>query len=347
MVRAASRSRCNAGRPADGARPAIVLQRVPVAKWLGVNVVLWGIATACTAAAKNYHGLLVARIFLGIFEAAIAPSLMLIGSMYYTKSEQAPRFSLWYCGLGVGQIIGGIVSFAFQKVHNPSFHGWRVMFIVLGLVTVLIGLATIFLLPDTPMKARFLSEAEKVALLRHVSVNETGISNKHYKLSHILEAVMDLQLWLMTILTILVSEIVLTRKLISRGWSNPMADEGGDFFFPFYDADLHLQRCRDNILGHIDQEFWLQFACVGAAEHAIRRRQHRFDVDRRLWRASDIESMGLARGLLYSRHPGRGTPVVSAAPQTSTIGGYLPGQLHRRHVDHHLSVDGVQLRRSY
>ena len=191
--------------PADGACPAIVLQRVPVAKWLGANVVLWGIATACTAAAKSYHGLLAARIFLGIFEAAIAPSLMLISSMYYTKSEQAPRFSLWYCGLGFGQIIGGLVSFAFQKIHNPTFQGWRVMFIVLGLVTVLVGLATIFLLPDTPMKARFLSKAEKVALLRHVSVNETGISNKHYKLSHVLEVVMDIQLWLMTILTILVS----------------------------------------------------------------------------------------------------------------------------------------------
>ena len=27
---------------------AMVLQKVPVAKWLGANIVLWGIATACT-----------------------------------------------------------------------------------------------------------------------------------------------------------------------------------------------------------------------------------------------------------------------------------------------------------
>lgn len=31
---------------------AIILQFAPVAKWLGTNVVLWGIAAACTAAAK-------------------------------------------------------------------------------------------------------------------------------------------------------------------------------------------------------------------------------------------------------------------------------------------------------
>ncbi len=179
-----------------------------MAKWLGINVILWGIATACTAAAKNYAGLLAARIFLGIFEAAIAPCLMLISSMYYTKSEQAPRFSFWYCGLGLGQIVGGIVSYGFQQVKNPGFEGWRIMFVVLGVVTVIIGALTIWILPDTPMKARFLSESEKVALLKHVSVNQTGITNKHFKLSHILEILMDVQLWLMTILTVLVSVFI-------------------------------------------------------------------------------------------------------------------------------------------
>ncbi|TKA72539.1 hypothetical protein B0A49_04233 [Cryomyces minteri] len=166
---------------------AIVLQKVPVAKWLGANVVLWGVATACTAAAHDYHSLLAVRIFLGIFEAAIAPSLMLISSQWYTKSEQAPRFSIWYAGLGLGQIIGGVLSFAFQQIkHHPALSGWRIMFVVLGCVTVTIGFVTIWLLPDTPMRARFLSEAEKVALLRHVAANQTGIANTRFKYSQIL-----------------------------------------------------------------------------------------------------------------------------------------------------------------
>ncbi|KAI9681266.1 MAG: hypothetical protein M1817_002548 [Caeruleum heppii] len=184
---------------------AFILQRVPAGKWLGANVVLWGIATACTAAARNYGGLLAARIFLGIFEASIAPSLMLISSMWYTKSEQAPRFSFWYCGLGFAQIMGGITSYGFQQVKNPSFQGWRIMFIVLGLITVMVGFITFFFLPDTPMKARFLSEADKVALLKHVSVNQTGIENHHFKIKHLVEMVTDVQLWLLTLLTILIS----------------------------------------------------------------------------------------------------------------------------------------------
>lgn len=37
-----------------------------------------GIVTASTASVQNYHGLLACRILLGVFEAATAPSLMMI-----------------------------------------------------------------------------------------------------------------------------------------------------------------------------------------------------------------------------------------------------------------------------
>ena len=166
---------------------------------------LWGIATACTAAARDYRSLVAARVFLGIFEAAIAPSLMLISSQYYTKSEQAPRFSFWYCGLGIGQILGGAVSYGFQHVQNPSFQGWKVMFVVIGVVTVVIGLFTVMIIPDSPMTARFLTDVEKAALLKHVSVNKTGVLNTHFKTRHILEILLDVQLWLLVLITILIS----------------------------------------------------------------------------------------------------------------------------------------------
>ncbi|KAJ4344942.1 hypothetical protein N0V95_006097, partial [Ascochyta clinopodiicola] len=183
----------------------VILNMMPAAKWLGLNVTLWGIATASGAAATSYRTLLVSRVFLGIFEATIGPSLLLISSQWYSKSEQAPRFSFWYCGLGFGQIIGGAVSYGFQHVAPGSgLAGWRVMFIVLGCVTVVIGLATLLFVPDTPMQARWLSDVEKVALLRHVSVNRTGIQSRVFRPKQIVEALSDPQMYLMVLAVILV-----------------------------------------------------------------------------------------------------------------------------------------------
>lgn len=182
-----------------------MLQKLPAAKWLGLNVILWGVMTACTAAVQSYGGLLAVRILLGVFEATIGPSLMLIVSQWYTKSEQAPRFAFWYLGLGLGQIVGGLLSFAFQHIRHEAIAGWRVMFVVLGVVTVIVGLATAFYLPDTPMNAKFLSEDDKIILLKHVSVNQTGIENTRFQWYQVWEAFRDVQIWVLVLITILVS----------------------------------------------------------------------------------------------------------------------------------------------
>ena len=94
------------------------------------------------------------------------------------------------------------MSYIFQQVKHQAIAGWQIMFIVLGAVTVSIGIVAFLVLPNSPIEARFLSEAEKLALLKHVSVNRTGMENKNIKLWQLLEGLLDPQLWLMTFLTI-------------------------------------------------------------------------------------------------------------------------------------------------
>ncbi len=183
-----------------------LLQRLPVAKYLGACLVGWGICTACHAAIHNYGGLLTVRIFCGICEAAVPSALMLLSSQWYTRSEQAVRFSYWYCGMGLGQILGGLFSFAFQHVSpTASYAGWRIMFLVIGLFTVLLGVAIVFAVPDTPMQAWFLTDEEKVNLLEHVKTNQSGIVNKHFLPYQLKEGLLDFQLWCMFFIILLVS----------------------------------------------------------------------------------------------------------------------------------------------
>ena len=89
------------------------------------------------------------------------------------------------------------------------------MFITLGCVTIVIGLATIFLVPDTPMQARWLTDAEKVALLKHVSVNRTGIQSRKFQPRQIVEALTDPQMFLMVLAVILVSSQTSTNPQLS------------------------------------------------------------------------------------------------------------------------------------
>ena len=117
------------------------MQRLPTAKYLGAAVILWGLVTALTCVCKNYGALVVTRVLLGCFESAVAPSLILITSMWYKKNEQPLRTGIWYLGVGMGTIIGSLISFGFQHYYSPTFTSWQIMFLVVGLVTVAVGIA--------------------------------------------------------------------------------------------------------------------------------------------------------------------------------------------------------------
>lgn len=126
--------------------------------------------------------------------------------MWYTRAESTPRYGFWYCGLGMGQIIGGLISFAAQHAPvNMSFGGWRIMFVVIGGVNIIISLCILFLLPETPSKATFLDQSEKERIFQRLHDDQAGVGEKEFRWRSVLEAFGDLQTWLLVLLTILIT----------------------------------------------------------------------------------------------------------------------------------------------
>ena len=65
-------------------------------KYLGANIMLWGIVLAAHAACQSYAGLMICRAILGVFEACVTPTLVLVVAMWYKKNEQGRRISYVY-----------------------------------------------------------------------------------------------------------------------------------------------------------------------------------------------------------------------------------------------------------
>ena len=60
-----------------------LMQRLPIGKYLGFNIMLWGVFLMIQAAAHNFAGLAALRALAGAAEACADPSFMLITSMWY------------------------------------------------------------------------------------------------------------------------------------------------------------------------------------------------------------------------------------------------------------------------
>ncbi|KAH8597582.1 MFS transporter [Bisporella sp. PMI_857] len=173
-----------------------IIQRVPIAKWLGVNIVLWGTVVALTAVAKNFTGLIVLRGLLGGFEAVCQPTFTLLSSMWYRREEQAATVVLWYMMNGLQQIIGGFLAFLFTHIPDSApIHDWQALFIFHGIAAVFWGIFVLWWMPDSPMKAKCFSEEDKKLIIERVRDNRTGLQNKKFRIHQVKEAFLDPQVY--------------------------------------------------------------------------------------------------------------------------------------------------------
>lgn len=183
-------------------QPGFLIQKFPVVKVLGGNILCWGIVLCGTAAVRTPTEMIAVRALLGAFESVITPALIMITSAWYKRNEAAPRFGLWYSGMGFGQIIGGAISYGAQQ-HTGGLAGWRIMFLCIGIVNCFIALA-VWWLPGTPEEATFLTSAEKEAIAQRLHDDHAGVGIKKLRVRSIFETFLDLQTWLLCLLTILI-----------------------------------------------------------------------------------------------------------------------------------------------
>ncbi|KAI1494901.1 major facilitator superfamily transporter [Biscogniauxia mediterranea] len=177
-----------------------LIQLFPLAKYVSVNITLWGVALSCLAACTNYAGLLACRFFLGALEAAVVPAWVLFTSQWYTKEEQAFRVGLWFSTCGVAQMFGGFFAYGVAtgvgKDPDAALRGWQIIFLFLGLLTVVVGIAFWFIMPDSPATAGFLNNEQKRLHLERIRHNEQGIGSQEFKWDHVKEALKDTMTWL-------------------------------------------------------------------------------------------------------------------------------------------------------
>ncbi|KAJ5200252.1 Major facilitator superfamily domain general substrate transporter [Penicillium cf. griseofulvum] len=177
-----------------------VMQLFPLAKYVAVNVTIWGAILASMAACKSFASLMVCRTLLGAAEASIIPAWVVFTSQWYRKEEQAFRVGLWFSMCGFAQMFGGYVAYG-VATHiggdpSASLRGWQVIFLILGLLTVVVGILFFFFLPDSPLTAGFLSVEEKAMHAERIRGNAQGIGSNVFKREQVYEALTDPHTWL-------------------------------------------------------------------------------------------------------------------------------------------------------
>ncbi|CDH61084.1 mfs allantoate transporter [Lichtheimia corymbifera JMRC:FSU:9682] len=170
-----------------------LLQRLPLGKYIGGLVVLWGTVLAVTFTAKSFQHLIALRFLLGFFEAAMYPCCIMLISAMYRRREQTAR--LGFIGYGVGVEMDG--------VHGHS--AWQWLMLILGIVTIACGFIFFFFLVDNPRSRLLRLTPEQLAAVEERIKDNAVVITKEIKYHQIIEAIKEPRLYCFAFASMLIN----------------------------------------------------------------------------------------------------------------------------------------------
>ncbi|KAH8107550.1 MFS general substrate transporter [Phellopilus nigrolimitatus] len=175
--------------------PATILMKLfPPRIWLGISASAWGTCSTLMSTGFSFPGLIVARMFLGAFEACFGPAIPLYLSYFYTKNEMGLRMAYFFGFAAVAGAFGGLIAFGVQQAH-AAIANWRLLFIVEGIPAVMMSLVAVFFLPDRPEMTSFLNENERSIAVSRMNRATSGDTGLTIKKPHIMMALRDWRIY--------------------------------------------------------------------------------------------------------------------------------------------------------
>ncbi|WP_312242053.1 MFS transporter [Pantoea sp.] len=147
----------------------LALHRFGARRWLARIMVSWGIVSLLFTWVSSVEGLYTLRLLLGIAEAGFFPGAILYLSMWVPARHRSKILSLFYLAQPLTVVFGAPLAAGFIEQHGLfGLEGWRVMFLGVSIPAILIGIAALFWLVDSPRQAKWLNEEEKTWLTREL-----------------------------------------------------------------------------------------------------------------------------------------------------------------------------------
>ena len=148
----------------------IIVERWSARKWIARIMISWGIVATLMGfigmwplnLISNTQQFYWLRFILGLAEAGFFPGVVVYLSHWFQSEDRAKAKAKFMIGIPLASIIGvPLSSLIMEKIHWYNLAGWRWVFILEGIPSVILGIITLFYLTDKPHQAKWLPDDEK------------------------------------------------------------------------------------------------------------------------------------------------------------------------------------------
>ncbi|TDZ36770.1 putative transporter [Colletotrichum spinosum] len=172
-------------------------------KWMTPRIlltslcVIWSVATIFSGFIHNVGGLYAVRLILGACEAGLFPALNLYLTMVYKREEQAKRVSYLFVCTAIAGAFGGLLAYSILKMDGiAGYEGWRWVFIIEGIFSIIIAPIIWWGLPNDPGNAYFLTAEEKRMMKVRAAQRAQYMGSEDFSWEEVKIAMLDPKMYL-------------------------------------------------------------------------------------------------------------------------------------------------------
>jgi sugar phosphate permease len=152
----------------------LLMSKVGARIWIARIMVTWGIISAAMVFVNSAHMFYALRLLLGFAEAGFFPGIILYLTYWFPSRRRGEMVALFMLAIALTGVIGGPISgwILHQFSGSGWMNGWRMLYVLEGLPSIVLGLAMPFLLSNNVRSAGWLTEAEKRIIERSLTAEE-------------------------------------------------------------------------------------------------------------------------------------------------------------------------------
>lgn len=106
--------------------------------------------------------MLTAKLIFPLLAAGLLAGVIQTITLLYPRRKVQWRIALAGLGAALASICGGFIAFAVTNIKSDQIQGWRLIFVVEGVITILAAPITFLFLPSSIEECNYLSSSERL-----------------------------------------------------------------------------------------------------------------------------------------------------------------------------------------
>jgi ACS family tartrate transporter-like MFS transporter len=174
----------------------IILARVGARLWIARIMITWGLVSSSMMFVRGATGFYALRFLLGLAEAGFFPGIIFYLTQWFPARERGRTIAAFMTATLIAGVVGGPISGALLSLHGwGGLAGWQWLFLLEGVPAVVLGVVVLVALTERPENARWLTGAERGALVACLAADEAT----HHRHADVWSALRHPRTWLLAV----------------------------------------------------------------------------------------------------------------------------------------------------